>query len=1400
MVRAKDSRIIASWITLFIFAFQCGIETPCGFSADLSLVTDTTPKAVVDPLTADSESAATSSASSTPTNDLAFLAATEPLSSSTNLDSAIAEPSERDASEIIQDFTATKTLPSWASYTTLSLHTKIEGSIKISLDASTSFAAIPGEGSAQGTDHSFPITGLESGTSYMYYIYLKDSLGKEYAPLPMNIQVAEDHDAPVIKELAPSFIYFDTTTIQWNTTEPADSYIEYGETPDYGMQTELDHAMGIPHAVTLTNLKSGTTYYYRVISKDRTGNTVVSEPQSFSTLSRAYAKEFFVAVDGSDSNAGTIDQPFGTLEQAASAVRVYRNANPNLTAPVMVWIRGGEYFRNQPLYLSGMDSGTIQSPTIFSGYNNEESVITGGQEITGFEKVTDSGILDRLNDSIRDQVYQINLSSLQPPIADYGALFGAPPRGSVPLELFFNGKPMTLAKYPPEGNLTITSVSTEGKVTLGYGTDEAPGNWNMTNADIWVHGWFKYDWRDQRQHVQSIDSVNHTITLDPPNSVEGYGKDQWFYFENVLEGMDTPGEYYLDRKTGILYFLPPANLSTGKATVSMANDNLVRINKSSNIMLRNLTFEYTRGNAIQFSESDHISIVNSVIRNIGAGAVKADKENTSGIYNSVIHDVGTFGISLSDENRGTLTGGRNFAVSNKIYRTGRWIMNQSGSHPINLVGDSGYVSHNEIYEDPYLGVLLSGNNHIAEYNEIYDVMKIANDGGGIYVYGDLNARGTMIKYNYIHDIYGIPGDNFANGIYIDEATPGTTLFGNVLNTISPGRTEDEGGALEIGGGRNTIIENNIVMNTKSGIMLGIWSNIAAKLGILANGLQTRDPYSLYYPEGAGLTTSSGLVPEGTVVARNIFFDVNDMYQNYGTQSWNSYIEFNHNLHNTDPYFVDVANHNFQLEENSPAYALGFIRIPFDAIGLLNISSSPEVSSKSISLDEETTTEVILDATAENLTQLIYTINLPLGDDGKYHTDHGTLEKVTSDANVAKYIYKPNLNFFGEDSFTFEVSNGNSEPASGKIHLVVRSVNDAPMAQSQNVMMTEDTHQVMTLVGTDIDSNLLTYAITTNPSHGTLTCSQENCIYTADPNYHGVDSFTFKVSDGISDSAETIVSLNISGVNDVPVLDPLPSLMAHEGDLISFQVSGHDADGDFLTYEVMPELEGASFDRKTGQFIWRATQSGLYELDFLVKDQSSVSEVVSMAITVEAKEILTPPDSATAEINDSTVISMPSVIASKEEQLALMVHKPNSSKEAVLIFEYARSQDHEDIQEIRINKKGVVRLYGTDNVKKLKGKTKIAYIFTNPSLWKKGKNTLVFRNIKGEALEIKNLEIKFIGEKEGLPLPISVKPVVQQKKHASLKVSKAMAFQRPCQKDANGNYIGNCTNQKMKIKL
>jgi glucose/arabinose dehydrogenase len=134
-------------------------------------------------------------------------------------------------------------------------------------------------------------------------------------------------------------------------------------------------------------------------------------------------------------------------------------------------------------------------------------------------------------------------------------------------------------------------------------------------------------------------------------------------------------------------------------------------------------------------------------------------------------------------------------------------------------------------------------------------------------------------------------------------------------------------------------------------------------------------------------------------------------------------------------------------------------------------------------------------------------------------------------------YTPAAAYVGPDSFTYEACDGGALCAAASVAVTVHA-NAAPTASDVTASALEDVDTPVELAGSDAEGEPLSFSVVTPPTHGTVVSLVGRVLrYVSHGNYHGPDSFTFRVSDGVLQSNVATVSLTVHEVNDVPIAAP-----------------------------------------------------------------------------------------------------------------------------------------------------------------------------------------------------------------------------------------------------------------------
>jgi len=648
--------------------------------------------------------------------------------------------------------------------------------------------------------------------------------------------------------------------------------------------------------------------------------------------------EFYVATTGNDADPGTLQKPFANLEAARDAIRELKHAGP-LEEPVTVWVGSGTYYREQCFELTKEDSGTKETPIVYRACGNERVCLVGGREIpaSSFKPVVDGAILERLDEAASGKVLQVDLQAQG--ISNYGE----PHDLKRYMELFCDHKRMRLARWPNQGFAAYgEEVEAESPHVRFRYVDKRSDRWGRAE-DIFVNGFWRVDWADEIIPVVGLDTEKREITLER-NPGYGFSGGRRFYAFNLLEEIDVPGEWYLDRKRGILYLWPPGDFRNSRVLVSLLQSAFVSMRETSFVTIRGFVMEAGRSTAVGIDRGTRNLIAACTIRNVTGNGVEISGGTRNGVLGCEIHGVGLKGVSLNGGDRRILTPAGNYVENCHIHH---FALHKKTYQPAVEIGGVGNrVAHCLIHDAPHQAIAYGGNDHVIEYNEIHHVVQESGDAGVLYAGRDWTFRGNVVRYNFIHHIPSGPGYG-TKGVYLDDCCSSTTIFGNVFYKMRE--------SVFIGGGRDNIVENNIFIECDHPVHLddrGVdWEHFKPD-GPMYDPLKRfnheKPPWSTRYPKLARILDENPQQPLGNTVARNVFYRSNwtDSRKQWQAIFKRNQIDEEHLLisdnYDTkeDPGFVDAERMDFQLTDDSTVHqeVPGFVKIPFGKIGLYQMNS------------------------------------------------------------------------------------------------------------------------------------------------------------------------------------------------------------------------------------------------------------------------------------------------------------------------------------------------------------------------------------------------------------------------------------------------------------------------------
>lgn len=587
----------------------------------------------------------------------------------------------------------------------------------------------------------------------------------------------------------------------------------------------------------------------------------------------------------------------------------------------------------------------------------------GGVKLTEFKKVTDTNILNRLCESVHDKVLQCDLyKNGVKEIGGFASRGFDRPTVLSHSELFIDTIPLNVAQYPKKDQYTLVTGFLQettnswgqsvGSLEAGFKyNSERPKTWEKSD-DIWVHGYWSWDWANSYERVIELDTQEMTIKTAPPHGNYAFKIGQRFYFINILEEITEPGDYYIDRNSNTLYFYPLKDSIPEEVIISTLGEPLLEIVNSSDIHIEGITFEAMRSHAVKITNSKNILINNCIIRNIGNNGIEIMGGENIKVSSCNIYDVGDGGIYVEAGDRKKLIPANISIHNNHIHNVSKWT--RCYRHPINITGIGISATNNLIHNCPHIAIIYWGNDINIENNEIYNVVMETGDAGAIYTGRDYTFRGNRVCKNYIHHLGGVGMGTM--GIYNDDCVSGTLMQDNIFYGVSR--------AVFLGGGRDFLVKNNIFIDCYPAVEIDgrgaskhkVWrrmvDNMMKETFYEIGG--NKAPFTDRYPELLDIDryyTNNEPIPPSAVIENNIFcyikifegpFEKATIRDIFGTKrilefSFDSekgkfLIESNYFCGKED--FADLKTSDLRIKQDSSAFHYGFQNIEIQKIGLI----------------------------------------------------------------------------------------------------------------------------------------------------------------------------------------------------------------------------------------------------------------------------------------------------------------------------------------------------------------------------------------------------------------------------------------------------------------------------------
>jgi len=586
------------------------------------------------------------------------------------------------------------------------------------------------------------------------------------------------------------------SVVIWETSATADGTFK-------AVQTSTDEKY------TVRVADAGQFLRTRVIVKDKNGLAAEKE-----LVSEAKAIEgkiaFYVSADGDDNNIGSLDKPFKTIEKARDTIREL-NVLPK--GGITVYIRGGIYEISETIAFTKEDSGTEECPIDYIAYNDERVSFIGGQTLDSskVQKVTDKALLDRLvEEDAKDHLYMLDLKAQgveMDPLASYGWSGGY----DKVKRIYMNNVLLTEARWPNDDqaqNLVDCRPLTAAKDGIDedkINTTKTPimyeypdpenrsEKWTIKKGDAYIGGAIVYFWASSNLRIDNVDAKKKVVTsLDPSSYAAvkgvGWGPQYSVYFSNIFEEIDKPGESYVDREKGILYFYPTDDVKGAELVISTLKKNMISMKEVSNVSFRGIDFQNTVETPVVLTSCENIRIEDGDISNISANGIKivGGKDilvTGCNIYTTSISPISISGVG----NRTTLESSGVVIENNNFHNTCITPSSASDRAAVGIQNSVGVLIRNNEFNDMKFGALHLGNsnNIYFEYNDVLNTGQLTSDAGTIYWGREVDTLGNTVRYNYFENTGSTLVANYLNAhqstsFFVDDASTGGHVYGNVF--------------------------------------------------------------------------------------------------------------------------------------------------------------------------------------------------------------------------------------------------------------------------------------------------------------------------------------------------------------------------------------------------------------------------------------------------------------------------------------------------------------------------------------------------------------------------------------------------------------------------------------------
>lgn len=668
-------------------------------------------------------------------------------------------------------------------------------------------------------------------------------------------------------------------------------------------------------------------------------------------------KKIYVSPKGCDAASGSWWHPFATFERAQEAVKKYKEASPSETIErIEVLFKGGTYTLEKPLLLQPANGGTAAYPVIYKARGGTPPVFTGGRSITGWSVGANGA-------------WTVQLPEVKEGKWDFS-------------QLFVNGTRRFRPRLPKQGYFITAGDFEKGASGINgflYASNDLNAAWaNLSDIEFHV----LHVWSASRMRATVIDPVQKSVKFSKTRAFNADWSDfknRRYWAENVKEAFGAPGEWYLDRPTGTLTYMPlpgetPAHTRVeaprltqllifqgfeNQPVINTTLDGLVfkqsqwitppegnftpqgemnipaaaEFVSARDITVRGCSFTQLGGYTLAFGPGAHSNTVDHcLMTDLGAGGVKIGPPyvgyRMAEAPKNVLSPDAPDGLAkttsaITISNCRITGGGRIHPAAHGV-----WIGHSSYNRILNNeISDLYYTAVSIGWVWGYVEPSHSHHNEIA-FNHLHHIGQgVLSDMGGVYTLG--LSPGTTVHDNRIHDVYAF--DYGGWGLYTDEGSTGIRMSNNLVYRVKTGGFHQHYG-------RENIIENNIFANSLKDQLQRTRDEDHLSFFFRNNIVYWDSDGALFGNnwKGSKRGEKDGKPTQHYELGPNLYWQASgkqDLFPGKKTLTqWQAETGQDAGSLVADPLFENPANGDFRVKSGSPAEKIGFKPFDYTAAG------------------------------------------------------------------------------------------------------------------------------------------------------------------------------------------------------------------------------------------------------------------------------------------------------------------------------------------------------------------------------------------------------------------------------------------------------------------------------------